>query len=60
MVWDLFIQLKSKLAHLVLTALKTVGHLYENCTRGGPNSFFLYSQYEMLPSGRRYSPYCAN
>lgn len=74
-VWfgNLSIQLKSKLSHLVLTALKTVGNeeslnlqqLFENSTLNqvqkivGDQTHFLHSKYELLPSGRRYRvPLC--
>jgi len=60
---------------VLMTALKTFGHeeylnrqyLYENCTLNqvqkqkimGDQTHFLYSQYEMLPYGRRYRvPLC--
>jgi len=74
-VWfgNLSIQLKSKLAHLVLTALKIVGHeeslnlqqLFENSTLKQvqkiveDQTHFLHYHYELLPSGRRYRvPLC--
>jgi len=68
-VW-ITVQLKSKLVNLVLTVLKysscptifnlNLQYLYENCILNrvqnilGDQTYFLYSQYELLPSGRRY------
>lgn len=69
-VWfgNLSVKLKSKLMHLILTTSKIVRHerdcnlqdLYEECILIqveriiGDQRHFLNSQYELLPSGRRY------
>lgn len=75
-VWfgNITVQFKSKLAHLVLTALKIVGqeeyfnlhYLYANCILNqeqkimGDQTHFLYSQYEMLPLVEDIESQCAN